>query len=113
MGMQNADNYLRIHDFCIRLHEIGMDPETEPSIVISCAKALIEMESYKREMRGIPRLKAHALGELMPKRSRGSRPIIMRDAKTIEATTTSPEPPKETSKESLSDPDRHRTTTPP
>jgi hypothetical protein len=101
MAGYNNENYLRIHNGCIKLERIILDPESEPSIICRAVEVLILAEAYKREMRGIPRLKAHTIKELPMRNARAPRTLTIRDAKTAQNVTTGN---ISESKESLSKP---------
>jgi hypothetical protein len=73
--------------------------------------AWIDLENMKRTIRGIPPLAPASIRDMPLRHARrgAPRPITIRDQNVTIVTPESPEMPKE----SLYEPDRHRTTTPP
>jgi hypothetical protein len=62
------------------LHRIILNEKADDALAIKASETLVVLERFKREMRGIPALKAAELRE-MPARTnrRRSGSIIMRD----------------------------------
>jgi hypothetical protein len=79
------------------MHHIVLKENGDDSLAIQASKALIDLESYKAELRGKPRIKAQ---DAPPATHRAQRPLTIRDAKPA---------PIESSKESLgpADPSPH------
>lgn len=104
-GSKTNEVYLRMINLCRCLEATILHPDTKPMEKAACTNAVLEVEYFKREMRGVPRLKAHALRDMPLKNTRRS----ITDAVETPATTS---PVESEGKESLSRDDRDRTTTP-
>lgn len=88
-------SYFDLTDLWNHFKAIALSEETEPSDKATIARVMIDIEVIRREIRGIPRLKAHSLHELPLKRARGARkPITIRDAAPAQdVTIATPESP--------------------
>jgi hypothetical protein len=80
MPIWNNEPYRRINDSCKCLMEKIKHELTPIDVLPQLVRALIDAERFKREMRGIPPLKAHALSELIrPAPRHRNRPPAIRD----------------------------------
>lgn len=79
------------------MHDIIMDQEAEDTVAIKAVEALIQVERFKREMRGIPALKPIELKDAPQRQRRAAGPKTIRpiQAKGIssESQTVTPPPP--------------------
>ena len=96
-------SYFDLTDVWNHFKSIALSKETEPSEKATIVRVMIEIEVIRREMRGIPRLKAHSIAELAQRPPKRAKTITIRDAKSLEP-----------SKESLSktDPSPHHPPSP-
>jgi len=74
MAVLNTEPYHRLCDCVKELHQSVLSAETSPRDKAYCTQMIIEAEAFKREMRGIPRLKPMSLNDLPIKRARALRP---------------------------------------
>ena len=93
MSSWQTPSYQRILDASKRLHRIVLNEEADDSLAIKASEVLVELEAYKAELRGKPRIKAIDYHQMPARRARTAGPRAIRDVTPTPKESLSSEPP--------------------
>jgi hypothetical protein len=81
-GITATEPFQRLTTACRVLGEMLLKKKLTPSdsVRIQAARTLIDLEAFKREMKGIPRLAAHKISDLPIKQAR-TKPLTLNAAR--------------------------------